>query len=74
MTKIYHKAWIDGGSDISTQRIPTFWVEEVPEFSEVVVDEEFCGPVIEPGIKLVDDGLVSDDWEDSDQSWDRADE
>lgn len=73
-TKNYHKAWIDGGSNISTQRIPTFGVEEVPEFSEVMVDEELCGPVVEPGIKLVNDRLVSDDWEDSDQSWYRADE
>jgi len=38
LIKIYHETWIDSGTDISSQRIPTFRIEEVPELPEVMVD------------------------------------
>ena len=68
--KIYHEARINGSADISSERIPTFRVEEVPEFFEIMIDQELGGPVIEPGIKLVNDGLVTNDREYSDESGD----
>jgi len=62
----YHKAWIDCGSNITTKRVPTFRVEEVPELLEVIVDEELGGSEIEPRIKLMDNWLVTNDWKYSD--------
>ena len=69
---MYHETGIDCGPYVSAKRVPTFRVEEVPEFLEVIVDQEFGGPVVEPGIELVDDGFVSDNTEDPDQTGDRT--
>ena len=61
----YHETRIDSGSDISAERIPTLWVKEIPKLSEVALDEKFGGAVVEPRIKLMDDGLVANNAEDT---------
>ena len=61
----YHEARVDGGSDVTAQRIPTFRVEEVPELLEVSVDQKLGGTIVEPRVELMDDGLVTDDAEDT---------
>ena len=70
----YHEAGVDSGSDVSTKGVPTLRVEEVPELLEVSVDEVLGGSEIEPGIELMDDGLVTDDTENSDEADHRADQ
>ncbi len=57
----YHEARVDSGSNIPSEGVPTFGVKEVPKLLEVVIDEELGGPEVEPGVELVDDGLVADD-------------
>jgi hypothetical protein len=52
---MYHQTRIDSCSYISSQRIPTLRIKEVPELLEIVIDEELGGPEVEPRIELVDD-------------------
>jgi hypothetical protein len=69
----YHEAGIHGGPHVSAERIPTLRVEEVPEFLEVVGHEELSGSEVKPRVELVDNRLVTDDREHSDERRDRAD-
>jgi hypothetical protein len=59
--KKYHEAWINSGSNISTKRVPTLRIEEVPELLKVVVDKELGRSEVEPRIEFVDNGLVTND-------------
>jgi hypothetical protein len=65
---IYHETGIDGGANISAEGVPTLRIEEVPELAEVVVDQELGCPEVEPGVELVNDGLVTNDAEHSHQA------
>lgn len=64
----YHKTRINCGSYISAQGVPTFRIKEVPELFEVSVDQILGGSEVEPWIELVDNRLVTNDTEDSDQT------
>ncbi len=66
----YHETRIDSGTNISTKRIPTFGVKEIPKLPEVMIDQEFSSPIIKPRIKLVDDRFITDNTEDTDDSRD----
>jgi hypothetical protein len=71
---IYHKSRVYRCPHISAERVPTFRVKEIPEFPEVVVDQKFGGSEVEPGIELMDDGLITDDAEYTYQCGNRTDE
>ena len=71
---IYHKTRIDCCTDITAKRVPTLRIEEVPELSEIMIDQKFGSSVIEPGIEFVNDWLVSNDTENSDDCGDGADQ
>ena len=64
---MYHKSRIDGCSNITSKRVPTFGVEEIPEFFEIVVDQILGGSEIEPGIEFMDNGFVTNDGKYSNQ-------
>ena len=68
----YHESRIDSGADVPAKGIPTLRVKEVPEFLEVVIDQELGSSVIEPWVELMDDGFITDDTEDSNQTCYRA--
>lgn len=51
----YHETRVDSSANIPPQGVPALRVEEVPEIPEVMADEEFSCPVIEPWIELMDD-------------------
>jgi hypothetical protein len=52
---MYHQSGVNSCSNISTKWIPTFRVEEVPEFPEVVVYKELGRSEVEPWIEFVND-------------------
>ena len=71
---MYHETRVDSCSNVPAERIPALWIEEVPELPEVMVDKEFGGSIIEPGIELMNDGLIPDDAKNSDDGWNGTDE
>ena len=64
----YHETGINSSSHVSAKRVPTFRIEEVPKLSKIVIDQKLGCSVVEPRIELVDDGLITDDAEDSNQT------
>ena len=51
-------AWIDGGGDWPTERIPRSMIKPVEECVPAMRDEILCGTEVEPRIELVDDAAV----------------
>lgn len=56
-----HESRIDGSSNAPAKGVPGFAIEPVPEAIKSFTGEVLCGPVIEPGVELMNDAFVSDD-------------
>ena len=52
--------WINSASDTSSKRVPRFRVEPVPEAIQPFSSNVLSSSVVEPGIELMDNTLISD--------------
>ena len=52
---------VDSASDDPPQGVPGEVIKPVPELIEAVLGQELSHPVVEVGVKLVDDALILDD-------------